>query len=575
MDRNKYLKLSEIAQHKVLAEKVLKNAKILNVFTEEIVEGDVAISEGIIVGIGKYKGIEEIDLEGKYIVPGFVDSHLHLESTMVEPRLFLKEALKSGTTTFVVDPHEAANVAGIQGIDYILDQTENALGNVFVMIPSCVPATDFEDSGAILTSKDMEKYLNHPRILGLAEVMDTRSVINGNVEMLNKISLFSEKNIDGHAPALSEDELNVYVLAGIKTDHEAVSYEYAKKEVERGMYSLIREGSAAKNLNAIIKGIVKEKISTSRFCFCTDDKHIEDIRKEGHISYNIKKSIELGIDPIKAYKMATIQSTECIGKDKKMGAIAPGYKADLVVLSNFEKVEIDSVYFNGENLEKLIEKRENIVKCPEVLKKTVKLKDFSVEKLKLIVNDEKKFPIINIIPGQIVTEKIIGDISIIENNEEKIFVANNIYNKIAVVERHKYTGKVGVGILKGFGIKNGAIASTVAHDSHNIVVVGDNDRDMELAIRELEKVQGGYTLVENGKIVDTLPLVIMGLISDRPHEEVNEKLKKMIKYSKKMGINENIDPFINLSFMALPVIPELRVTARGIYDVVEDKFLKG
>lgn len=573
MNYNNYLKLSKIAQNEEKSEKVLKNAKILNVFTEEIIEGNIAISDGIIIGIGNYSGIEEIDLKGKYVVPGFVDSHLHLESTMVEPKIFLKEAVKSGTTTFIVDPHEAANVAGNDGIDYILNETENTLGNVFVMIPSCVPATNFEDNGVTLNSKDMEKYLEHPRVLGLAEVMDTRAVINCDINMLDKLKLFENKNIDGHAPALSDEELNAYVLAGVKTDHEAVTYEYAKKEVERGMYSLIREGSAAKNLEAIVKGIVKDNISTSRFCFCTDDKHIEDIRKEGHISYNIKKAIELGIEPIKAYKMATIQSTECIGKSKKIGAVAPGYKADLVVLNNFEKVEIDSVYFNGENVENILitENIEN--KWSEKLKKTVKLKDFSIEKLKLKVENENNFPIVNTIPGQIVTEKIFEKIEINIENGEKIFKANENYNKIAVIERHNNTGKVGVGVLKGFGIKNGAIASTVAHDSHNIVVVGDNDRDMELAVKELEKVQGGYTLVEKGKVVDTLPLVIMGLISDRPHEEVNEKLEKMIKYSKKMGINEKIDPFINLSFMALPVIPEIRVTARGIYDVVENKFL--
>lgn len=573
MDYRNYLELSKVAQKENKAELVLKNGKILNVFTEEIIEGDIAISNGLIIGIGNYSGIKEINIKDKYVVPGFVDSHLHLESTMVEPNIFLKEAVKSGTTTFIVDPHEAANVSGNDGIDYILEQTENTIGNVFVMIPSCVPATNFEDNGVILYAKDMEKYLKHPRVLGLAEVMDTRAVITCENEMINKLELFKNKNIDGHAPSLTDEELNAYVLAGVKTDHEAVTYEYAKKEVERGMYSLIREGSAAKNLEAIIKGIVKNNLSTERFCFCTDDKHIEDIKNEGHISYNIKKAIKLGINPIKAYKMATIQSAQCIGKGKYMGAIAPGYKADLVILNNFENVEVDSVYFNGENVDNILKKENKKIECSKKLKETVKIKDFTMEKLILEIKNENEFPVINTIPGQIVTGKIYEKVKFEEENNKKIFKANEIYNKIAVVERHNNTGKVGVGVLKGFGIKNGAIASTVAHDSHNIVVVGDNDLDMYLAVKELERVQGGYTLIENGKVVDTLPLVIMGLISDRPHEEVNEKLEKMIKYSKKMGINKNIDPFINLSFMALPVIPELRVTARGIYDVVENKFL--
>ena len=567
MDYNKYSDLSKMARKEKKAEKVFKNGKIFNVFTEEIVEGDIAISGGLIVGIGKYSGLEEIDLTGKYVVPGFVDSHLHLESTMVEPKEFLKEAVRSGTVTFIVDPHEAANVSGKDGIDYILNQTEKVPGNVFVMLPSCVPATSFEDSGFILHAEDMGRYLENSRVLGLAEVMDTRAVITADDSMMKKLRLFSERNIDGHAPLLCDDDLTAYALAGIRTDHEAFTYEYAKKEVERGMYVFIREGSAAKNLEAIVKGIVRENADTGRYCFCTDDKHIEDIKIEGHISHNIRRAIELGISPVKAYKMATIQSTQCIGKGKFMGAISPGYKADFVILNDFEKVDVHSVYFNGENIEKIIE-NEGHVPCPGHLKNTVKVKNFTEESLVLNIG-EKKFPIINVIPGQIVTEKLIEEVPVVNN----IFIPDYIYNKIAVIERHNNTGKIGVGILKGFGIRNGAIASTVAHDSHNIVVAGDNDRDMKLAVDELIRVQGGYTIVERGKIVHTLPLVIMGLISDRPHEEVNEKLKEMIKYSRKMGINEKIDPFINLSFMALPVIPELRITARGIYDVSEDRFL--
>lgn len=567
MDYNKYSDLSKMARKEKVAEKVFKNGKIFNVFTEEIIEGDIAISGGLIVGIGKYSGLEEIDLTGKYVVPGFVDSHLHLESTMVEPKEFLKEAVRSGTVTFIVDPHEAANVSGKDGIDYILNQTEKAPGNVFIMLPSCVPATSFEDSGFTLHAEDMRRYLENSRVLGLAEVMDTRAVITADDSMMKKLRLFSERNIDGHAPLLCDDDLTAYALAGIRTDHEAFTYEYAKKEVERGMYVFIREGSAAKNLEAIVKGIVRENADTGRYCFCTDDKHIEDIKIEGHISHNIRRAIELGISPVKAYKMATIQSTQCIGKGKIMGAISPGYKADFVILNDFEKVDVHSVYFNGENIEKIIE-NEGHVTCPEHLKNTVKVKNFTEESLVLNIG-EKKFPIINVIPGQIVTEKLIEEGPVVNN----IFIPDCIYNKIAVIERHNNTGKIGVGILKDFGIRNGAIASTVAHDSHNIVVAGDNDRDMKLAVDELIRVQGGYTIVERGKIVYTLPLVIMGLISDRPHEEVNEKLKEMIKYSRKMGINEKIDPFINLSFMALPVIPELRITARGIYDVSEDRFL--
>lgn len=570
MDYKNYIKYSKVAKKEEKADVVLKNGFVLNVFTDEIVVADVAICDDTIIGIGNYSGLKEIDIAGKYVTPGFVDSHLHLESTMVRPIEFLKEALKYGTTTFIVDPHEVANVAGNEGIDYIIEQTENVPANVFVMIPSCVPAVSFEDNGATLLAENMKKYLQNPRVLGLAEVMDTRAVIEGEKEMLKKLEAFKNMNIDGHSPALSDEKMVAYALAGIRNDHEAYTYEYAKKQISNGMYVFIREGSAAKNLEAIVKGIISDNASTNRYCFCTDDKHIEDIQKEGHISYNIKKSIELGLDAVKAYKMATIQAAQAIRKDREIGAVAPGYKADLVILNDFENVEIDTVYFNGKEISKIFKEKIELPNCPENLKQTVRIKDFNKTKLDIILkNENEKFPIIEIVEGQIITKKIFENLP---TNGNK-FSPNQEYNKLVVVERHKNKGKVGVGVIKGFGIKNGAIASTVAHDSHNIVVIGDNDRDIEIAVNELVEKQGGYTLVENGEIVDTLPLTIMGLISDEPYEIVNKKIKKMINHSKKMGVNSNIDPFINLSFLALPVIPEIRVTTRGIFDVVENKFL--
>lgn len=570
MNYKNYLKYSKIARKLEKADKVFKNGFVLNVFTEEIVKADIAISDGIIVGIGEYSGKEEIDITGKYVVPGFVDSHLHLESTMVRPIEFLKAAVKAGTTTFIVDPHEVANVSGTDGIDYIIEQTENVPANVFVMIPSCVPAVSFEDNGATLLAETMERYLSNPRVLGLAEVMDTNAVLNGEKNMMEKLEMFKEMNIDGHSPALTDEELAAYALAGIKNDHEACTYEYAKKQIENGLYVLIREGSAARNLEAIVSGIVANKASTERYCFCTDDKHVEEIYREGHICYNIRKAISIGLEPIKAYKMATIQAAQAIRKDREIGAIAPGFKADFVVLKDFEKVEIENVYFEGQDVNEIFKKEIEFPEYPEHLKKTVHVKNFDAKKIEIELEDENaKFPVIEIIEGQIVTKKVCEKIPARENK----FVPNQEYNKLVVVERHKNTGKIGVGVLKGFGIKNGAIASTVAHDSHNIVVVGDNDSDIEIAVKELAEKQGGYTIVENGKVVDTLPLVIMGLISDEPSEKVNEKLEKMLEYSKKMGINPNIDPFINLSFLALPVIPEIRVTARGIFDVTLNKFL--
>ncbi|MEQ8198083.1 MAG: adenine deaminase [Clostridiaceae bacterium] len=565
MDYKAYPELSRMARGIDKADLVLKNASILNVFTEEFIEGDLAIAHGLIVGVGKYEGKKEIDLTGKYIVPGFIDSHLHLESTLVRPSELIKEALKYGTTSFVVDPHEAANVSGNDGIQYILDQTSRVPANVYVMVPSCVPATSFEDNGCLLTAEEMKKLMDNKRILGLGEVMDCPSVIEGEETMMEKLNLFQYKTMDGHAPFLTDEDLAAYALAGIKTDHECTNYEYAKKQCMNGMYVLIREGSAAKNLEAIIKGILDDKASTERYCFCTDDKHIEEIIKEGHISYNIKKAISMGIPAIKAFKMASYNPSICYGI-KNSGAIAPGYQADLVVLSDMENVKVTDVFYKGINIRDYISEEE--IKCPDHLKETIHVKDFSKDKLKIkVIEDE--VPVMAVIPGQIVTRKLLEKVT----SKDGEFISDKTYSKIAVIERHKYTGKTGVGILKGFGIKDGAIASSVSHDSHNIVVVGDNDEDMEIAVKELIKQQGGYTIASKGKIVNTLPLPIMGLMSDAGHEEVNEKLKDMIQYAHKMGVNPGIEPFINLSFMALPVIPEIRITARGIYDVEKNRFI--
>ncbi|SCP97260.1 adenine deaminase [Anaerobium acetethylicum] len=564
MDYKNYPAMSQVARGMGKADLVLKNGNVLNVFTEEFHEADIAICGGTIVGVGSYSGNREIDMRGKYVVPGFVDSHLHLESTLVQPFELINEALKYGTTTFVVDPHESANVAGLDGIDYILDQTSDVAANVFVMVPSCVPAAPFEDNGYILNPGEMKKYLENERILGLGEVMDCPAVITGDSVMMEKLDMFQPKILDGHAPFLNDGDLAAYALAGIKTDHECCDYEYAKKEIGNGIYVLIREGSAAKNLEAIVKGIVSEHASTERYCFCTDDKHIEEIKKDGHISFNVKKAVSLGIPPQKALKMASWQATVCYGM-KNLGAIAPGYQADVVVLDDLENIRVADVFHKGMNIKEYSAKGR--IPCPENIKHTVQVKDFNRKKLE-IETGEKEFPVIEIIPGQIVTKKVFEKLPA----KDGIFISDNIYSKIAVVERHKGTGKVGVGVLKGFGIRNGAIASSVSHDSHNIIVVGDNDDDMVAAVNELIEKQGGYTIISGGKSAGTLPLPVMGLMSDAGHEEVEEKLKTMISKAWEMGVNPKIDTFINLSFMALPVIPEIRITARGIYDVAENVF---
>ena len=570
MKLQKYQKCSEVTRGLEKAELVLKNARIVNVFTREILKGDIANEDGLISGIGSYEGKREIDLEGRYVCPGLIDSHLHLESTLVTPAELVTVAARHGTTTFIVDPHESANVSGLKGIDYILDQTEDAPANVYVMMPSCVPATHVDDNGCILTAGKMKGYLEHPRILGLGEVMDAPSVINGSVAMHEKLQLFQDRVKDGHAPFLAPGDLAAYVLGGIDTDHECVDYEYAMAEARNGMQVLIREGSAARNLDAIVKGIVEHHTDTSSFCFCTDDKHIEEIRKEGHINYNVKRAVQLGLPVEKALQMATIQPARCYGL-YRLGMIAPGRQADFVILDNVTDLNVVDVYHCGKKIIK--DEKAELKPCPPYLKNTVHVSGFSEERLKL------KYPgtkarVIQMLEKQIVTKDVLEEVPWIESDGEKYFAPDGEYQKIAVIERHKNTGKMGVGIIKGYGIRGGAIASSVSHDSHNIIVVGDNDRDMAIAVKEMMRTQGGYTLVCNGEIYGTLPLPVMGLMSDAGYESVNEALAKMIPKAHEMGVKEGFDPFITLSFMALPVLPEIRITPRGIYLVNEDRMLR-
>ena len=570
MELEVYRRYSQMARGLEKAELVFKNGRVFSSGTGEFIDGDVAVSDGIVIGVGTYEGETEIDLDGKVICPGFIDSHLHLESTLVTPGELVRQAAQCGTTTFIVDPHESANVSGTDGIDYILDQTEEAPANVYVMMPSCVPATHVDDNGCLLTAGKMKGYLDHPRILGLGEVMDAPSVINGSIAMHEKLHLFRDRVKDGHAPFLAPGDLAAYVLGGIDTDHECVDYEYAMAEARNGMQVLIREGSAARNLDAIVKGIVEHHTDTSGFCFCTDDKHIEEIRKEGHINYNVKRAVQLGLPVEKALQMATIQPARCYGL-YQLGMIAPGRQADFVILDNVTDLNVVDVYHCGKKIIK--DEKMEVKPCPPHLKNTVHVSGFSEERLKLKHSGEKAH-VIQMLEKQIVTKHIIEEVPCAEKDGEKYFESNEEYQKIAVIERHKNTGKMGVGIVKGYGIHGGAIASSVSHDSHNIIVVGDNDHDMALAVKEMMRTQGGYTLVCDGEIYATLPLPVMGLMSDAGYENVNEALAKMIPKAHEMGVKDGFDPFITLSFMALPVIPEIRITPRGIYLVNEDRMLR-
>ena len=566
MKLQKYQKCSEVTRGLEKAELVLKNARIVNVFTREILNGDIAIENGLISGIGSYEGKKKIDLEGRYVCPGLIDSHLHLESTLVTPAELVTVAARHGTTTFIVDPHESANVSGLKGIDYILNQTEDVEANVFVMMPSCVPATAIDDNGCTITAQDMVPYLNNRRILGLGEVMDYISVVTADEAMHSKLDLFRERVRDGHAPFLAESDLQAYVMAGITTDHECSDFDYAMRERRCGMTVHIREGSAARNLKAIVSGIVRNQMNGEGFCFCTDDKHIEDIEKEGHIDHNVRKAIKLGMNPIDAICMATINSAKCYGL-RRLGAVATGYQADLLVLDDLENMTIHDVYYNGQRIDQ--DSEITVRECPAELKNTVHVGNFTVDDLTL-ESPDGSFHVIGMQEGEITTVR--KRVQLFAG--PGVFHADADYQKIAVIERHKATGKTGVGIVSGFGIRGGAIASSVSHDSHNIIVIGDNDRDMALAVQELIRTQGGYTLIVDHQVFDTLELPVMGLMSDAGFRYSHIKLKKMIEKAHEMGVPDGIAPFITLSFMALPVIPEIRITPRGIYDVCTGEFYK-
>ncbi len=565
MEYSLYHKLSQIALHERKAELVLRNAMIADVFTDEIRRADIAVADGYIAAVGgSYEGTEEIDLNGKYVLPGFMDAHLHLESTMVTPNELITAAALCGTTTFIVDPHEAANVSGTEGIDYILDQTEHSPANVFVMMPSCVPATEYDDNGCLLTAEKMAPYLSSPRILGLGEVMNAPGVIHGDRQLHKKLELFSGRILDGHAPYLPDDELTAYALAGIRTDHEASDFDYALEEIRRGIHVHIREGSAAHNLETLINGILAHDLPCENFSFCTDDKHIEDILRQGHINYNVRRAVELGLSPMAAIKMATINTARCYGL-KELGAVAPGYQADLIVTDDLNSFRILSVYHKGRLIDPSV--RLETAACPDSLKNTVHVRPLSSDAFRLPITEEE-VPVIQLNASQITTSKITCHLPKTDN-----YLPQDGFNKIAAVERHKATGKSGVGICTGYNIRNGAIASSVSHDSHNIIVIGDNDADMLLAVNEIIRVQGGYTLVSRGKVLGTLPLPVMGLMSDAGFETVNRTLGQMIAEAHRLGIPDEVEPFITLSFLALPVIPEIRITPRGVLDTVSFEFL--
>lgn len=546
---------------------VIKNANVVNVFTDEIVRADVAVYEDVIIGVGSYSGENEIDAGGAYLAPGFIDAHVHIESSMVIPSSFMKVIMPHGTTTVIADPHEIANVAGAAGIRAMYKLTDELPLRVLFMLPSCVPATPFEHSGAKLVAEDMEKFMHKSRILGLGEVMDANSVINCSQEMLDKLRLFDKRPIDGHAPMLEGMGLNAYRVAGAFSDHECSTYEEVKQKLATGMNILLRIGSAANNMDGVLRRIAKEKLPTRNMMFCTDDKHIEDIRREGHINANARMAVAAGIDPIDAIKMASYNAARAYGI-RGVGAIAPGYKADMVLLEDLKDFKVKQVIsrfgrpYTGE------EQIPSPILPPQVFN-SVRLPEIS--KYDLALRCHVSAPVIKMIPHQLVTELVYRDV---ERDENGCFIPSEGMVKLAVIERHHATGSMAVGILEGLGIKHGAVASTVAHDSHNLVVAGDNDEDMLMAIESLRECGGGYSVVSRGVVLARLPLPIAGLMTAAPVNDVLEIQQALLDALYSLGAKRDSDPLIALSFMALPVIPAVKLTDEGLFDAVNFKFIK-
>lgn len=556
-------RLIAVAAGREKADLVLKNAKYLNVFSNEFLCGDIAVSNGLIAGVGKYDGKTEIDVSGKLVLPGFIDAHIHLESSMVTPAEFAKAVVAHGTTTVITDPHEITNVMGIDGVEYMIQASQNLPIDVHFMMPSCVPATEIDESGAELDCKDIDLYLDNKKVLGLAEMMNYVGVINGDKNVLSKIvtSQAHHKKIDGHAPELSGNDLNAYIAAGVYSDHECSTFENALEKLRKGQFIMIREGTAAHNLKALMPLLTQQYYS--RCMFATDDKHPSDLLYGGHIDYIVKQALKNGADPIVALKTATHHAARYFLLNNK-GAIASGYLADIVVVDNLEDFNVETVFKCG----KLVFDGEvKDFSAPTVDEKLAE-KCFDTFHLNSVTpssfNVDGKLGLIGLVGGELLTRNL--------GTADKIDVENDIL-KIACIERHKGTNHIGVGYVKGYSLKSGAVATSVAHDSHNIITVGCNDDDIAVAVNAIKDSNGGIAVVENGKIKALLELPIAGLMSDEPLTTVNEKLENAKSSAYELGADKSIDPFMTLSFLSLPVIPSLRITTKGVFDAENWKML--
>lgn len=552
---------------------IFKNAGVINVFTEEIEIADIAVSEGHIVGVGDYACYYEcrlpciIDCTGKYVSPGFIDGHIHIESSMLSPAAFSDTVVPHGTTAVITDPHEIVNVAGKEGLQYMLEESENLPLEVYFMLPSCVPATPLEESGCAFLAEDLEPFMGGEKVLGLAEVMNFYGTVQGEEELMKKISLTKAygKLIDGHGPGLGKNALNAYVCAGITNDHECSTKEEAVEKLSRGQWIMIREGTAAKNMENL-KALLKPPYY-HRCILVTDDKHPGDLQYSGHVDSLLRRAVSLNADPIQAIKMVTLHPAQCFGLTKK-GAVAPGYQADLVLFEDLSEFSIKAVYKGGKLVAENGEMKRKAAIKTEGKKKdifiSVHVKELKEEDF-FFQEDGQYMRIIELVPGELLTKEIV--LPVLDRKEfdikSGIQVEEDII-KLAAIERHHNTGHIGLGLLRGYGLKDGAIASSVAHDSHNLIVAGCKESDMALAANVVRKNQGGLAIVLDGEVLGELPLPVGGLMSEDSASDVDKLLEIMKNEAKKLGIKQGIDPFMTLAFISLSVIPEIRITTYGL-----------
>ena len=572
MKKEELKKLIDTAAGRIPADVVIKNCKVVNVFSGKIVEGDIAISGDQIAGIGNYEGKEVVDAEGRYAAPGFIDSHIHIESSYVCPEEIGRLLVPHGGTTIIADPHEIVNVCGIRGLDYMMEAAEGTKLDIKYMLPSCVPATPFEHTGAVINAPEMEEPIKREGILGLGEFMNFPGVIGADDSVLDKLMIAKEegKIIDGHGPAITGKDLNAYASARILADHECSTVEEMEDRLERGMYILLRQGSACHNLRTLLKGVTPE--NSRRCLLCSDDRQPKTILHEGHLDNHLRICVEEGLDAVSAIRMATLNAAECFRLYDR-GAIAPGYRADIVLLDDLKDFHVSRVWIRGELV------AEEGKYLPEIhfhnaasVKGSVIVKDFSKEKFKMHLKSNH-VNTIGILPGGVVTKKEVVDIQLDENGE---FIRNPEVDivKVAVVERHQGTGNVACGFLKGYGIKEGAVALSVAHDSHNIIVVGVSDEEMEFAVNCLIEQEGGIVLVKEGKVIESMPMPIAGLMTDKSGEWVEQKLIDIHeKAYSELGISGDVEPVMTLCFMSLAVIPEIKLTDMGLFDVMSFSFI--